>query len=80
MSPAVRRSLLQTFQRLYGPDAPATRAKFGRYVASVGGQCSPVSSGYEAWVANYRERGHGGFRNQTWRKHMERSVTPQPSL
>lgn len=53
------------------------RAKFGRYVASIGGVLSATSSGEAAWVANYRERGHSGFRNRAWRKHMERSVTPQ---
>jgi hypothetical protein len=73
----IRKRLWECAVRNYGPDHKVARKFFGRYVGAMGGTLSPVSSGPEAWVACRRELGHTGFRNRAWRKHMERSVTPQ---
>lgn len=75
--PAVRLMFWQVATRNWGPDHAVTRAFFGRYVGSRGGVLSAVGSGPEAWVANYRELGHAGFRNRTWRRHLAKSLTPQ---
>lgn len=79
MRPALRKHWWQMSARLswLGPDHPATRARFGRYVGSIRGVLTAVSSGPEAWVACYRELGHAGFMNRAWRRHMTRSLTPQ---
>lgn len=55
-----------------GPDDPVRRAKFGRYVGSMGGTLTAVSSGREAWVACYRERGVAGFHNRSYRADLAR--------
>lgn len=75
MSPAVRKQVWESRSRVNGPDAPTTRAAFGRYVAAKGGWLTPVSSGPEAWVANRRApRPTGtprpGFLNRRHRKHL----------
>lgn len=70
MSPAVRKQLWESRSRVFGPEAPTTRAAFGRYVAARGGTLSPVGSGPEAWVANYRGLGQGGFLNRSFRRNL----------
>lgn len=70
MSHAVRRVVWESRARVFGADAPTTRAAFGRYVAARGGYLSPVSSGEYAWVANVRGLGQLGFHNRAHRRHL----------
>lgn len=56
------------------PEDPVRRAKFGRYVGSLGGTLTAVSSGRPAWVACYREKGVVGFHNRAYRRALARHV------
>lgn len=57
-----------TCKRVFGEDHPATRAAFGRYVATLGGVLSERSSGLMALVALTRESGCPGYHNRAMRK------------
>lgn len=53
-----------------GSEHPATRAAFGRYVATLGGVLSMASAGSEAWKAWCRARDWPGYGNRAARKHF----------
>lgn len=80
MGPAARKTLWQVRARVFGDDAPSTRAAFGRYVTARGGTLTVVSSGAPAWVGCYRERGLVGFYNRSYRRAISRRVPPSSQL
>jgi hypothetical protein len=54
------------------PHPGILRARFGRYVGALGGTLTAVSSGREAWVAHWREKGQDGFSNRAYRRAIHR--------
>jgi hypothetical protein len=61
----------------FGPDHPAARAAFGRYVAAMGGTLTEASAGWHAWVANVRARYGRGLYNRRWRAYAGRGHNPR---
>lgn len=68
MTAAVRLIQWTVKREVFGPDHPAARAAFGRYVAAKGGWLTRASGCDVSYVAWRREASGRGFRNRRARE------------